>query len=321
MNNPLIYTDPSGEFFYIIPNIGWSPQGGLSIGVSFVVGIPGVVSAQAGIGYSFKSNDLYGSAGVTAALNTLYVSASTNSGFSAGYSFGFTPYSGVPISTNITTVGVNYNISNNSWSGNVSAWQVDKSGWTFNPSVSAMIYPEQTTNFVRGKGWNDNDAVLSNYKAGKYNLKGHTWQDAALDYFGFKGSYDSELSSEGHCDENGVITYSPNAFVNGFDYLNRVAAEEMYHSRDVGRGTYDDVDWNDQYQKAMAQAEGEYKANKFLYHRSGLFKAANKDDLCNRITRHGNVYGAFDKYLTPNNYYYNFTYKWWHCIYNIPKKW
>jgi hypothetical protein len=45
LNNPLIYVDETGEFFWIIPNISWSKSGGLSIGISVIVGIPGVASA------------------------------------------------------------------------------------------------------------------------------------------------------------------------------------------------------------------------------------------------------------------------------------
>ena len=71
-NNPLLYTDPSGEFLWLIPNIGWSPKGGVNIGLTCVVGVPGVMSAQA---------------------------------------------------------------------SKCSEWGVDKTGWTFNPSVSVMIYP------------------------------------------------------------------------------------------------------------------------------------------------------------------------------------
>jgi hypothetical protein len=41
--NPLKYTDPSGDLqigpFYLSLNIGWSAQGGLSLGISGGVGI------------------------------------------------------------------------------------------------------------------------------------------------------------------------------------------------------------------------------------------------------------------------------------------
>ena len=151
LNNPLKYTDPSGEFFFLIPHIGWSKSGGLNIGLTAIFGIPSIASVQAGIGYSFKSNDFSATVGATAAFNTVYASYSTQSGFSVGWSAGLSPQMGFPISTNFLSTGVNYNITHDSWSGNVSAWGVDKNGVMFNPSVSVMVYPEHTTNLVRGQ--------------------------------------------------------------------------------------------------------------------------------------------------------------------------
>ena len=80
LNNPLMFTDPDGELLWLIPNIGWSKEGGLSIGVSVVFGLPGAASAQIGVGYNFKSNDVYSYAGSTLAMNTVYTSVSSQSG-------------------------------------------------------------------------------------------------------------------------------------------------------------------------------------------------------------------------------------------------
>jgi len=141
LNNPLIYTDPDGELIWIIPNIGWSKSGGLSIGVSVVVGLPGVLSAQAGVGYSFGNNDFNVYAGASAGLMTAYTSYSTQSGWNAGYSVGLSPFSGLPISTNFLTTGYNYNITNDYSSMNFSAWTFGQDGsTTFNPSFS-VAYP------------------------------------------------------------------------------------------------------------------------------------------------------------------------------------
>jgi hypothetical protein len=144
-NNPLKYADPGGEFFWIIPNIGWSKNGGLSIGISVVVGFNGGLSAQAGIGYNFGGGGFYAYAGVTYMFNTAYASYSYSGGFSTGYTAGLSLYSGFPVSTNFTTVGANYNITHNSWSGNLSAWSVDKSGWSFSKNYDYLrgIYEEE----------------------------------------------------------------------------------------------------------------------------------------------------------------------------------
>ena len=196
LNNPLKYTDPSGELFWIIPNIGYSKEGGLSFGLTFAVGLPGLWSAQAIVGYAIGSQSIYGSVGVSCAGITGYVSASysfkNEQTFSSiGVTAGLSPYSGVPVSTNFLTVGASCDLTYSkaagydvSFTGSLSAWSYNTSAkaWNFNPSVSAMVYPEHTTNLVRGQGFRSNDAVLKRFVAAN-NHQG------ALDYFGFEGKY------------------------------------------------------------------------------------------------------------------------------------
>ena len=196
LNNPLRYVDPSGELFWVIPNIGYSEEGGLSLGLTFAVGLPGLWSAQASVGYSVGSQSVYASAGVTFAGVTGYISAgysfSNEQAFSSiGITAGLSPYSGVPFSTNILTVGASCDLVYSKAAGydvsftyNLSAWSYNTTAkaWNFNPSVSVMVYPEHTTNLVRGQGFRSNDAVLKRFVAAN-NHQG------ALDYFGFEGKY------------------------------------------------------------------------------------------------------------------------------------
>lgn len=202
LNNPLKYTDPSGEFFWLVPNIGYSKEGGLSFGLTAAVGLPGLWSAQASLGYSVGSQSIYGSAGVTFVGITGYVSAgysfkNEQAFASIGITAGLSPYSGVPVSTNFLTVGGSLDFTSSKtggadWSltGNLSAWSYNTSakGWNFNPSVSVMVYPEHTTNLMRGQGFRSNDAVLRRFVAAN-NHQG------ALDYFGFEGKYDPNKAS------------------------------------------------------------------------------------------------------------------------------
>jgi hypothetical protein len=182
-NNPLVYTDPDGNYaFFILPTIGWSKSGGLSIGLTFGVGFAGGLSAQVGIGYNFKNQDLSVYAGASIAFNTVYAAYLISGGASVGYTAGLSMFSGTLISSNIATAGASYNFSNNSWGGNVSAWQVGSNGWNFDPSVSVAVFSEQTTNLVRGQGFRNNNRVLYDYvRHGNYQ--------GALDYFGFEGTY------------------------------------------------------------------------------------------------------------------------------------
>lgn len=159
----------------------------MSIGISFVFGIPGGASLQAGIGYNFKSKDVNAFMGATFMMNTVYMNMSSSSGVSMGYTAGLSPFSGVQIGTNFASIGVNYNLSNNGLSGNLSAWTVDRNGFTFDPSFSAMVFPEQTTNFVRGQGFRNNNQVLRRFVANNQHKK-------ALEYFGFDGTQAKEGS-------------------------------------------------------------------------------------------------------------------------------
>jgi hypothetical protein len=320
MNNPLMYTDESGELVWIIPNIGWSKEGGLSIGVSVVVGIPIGISAQAGIGYSFGSNDANGYIGATAAMNTVYASYSLNSGGSVGYTAGLSPFSGLPISINFGTLGVNYNISHNSWSGNVSAWQVDQGGWTFDPSVSVMILPEQTTNFVRGQGFKNNNQVLSNFvNAGN--------QQGALDYFGFNAMYSNKFDNPAWYDySNNGIYLSKDAF-SSYDNLYGYYMKENYYAREVQQGGTREIQ-----SKADLRAGGinvgaldktelgyamnarqEIKGYMYAYKNQGLYPNTS-------IDFRGQINNIFGPYVVPNPYQYNPS-SLQRAFYRIPRYW
>lgn len=314
MNNPLRYVDPSREYipFFIVPNISWSPQGGLNVGIMAGIGLPGAFSAQVGVSYNVDNHDATAFVSSSAYFNTVYASYNTRSGFSVGYTAGLTIYSGVPISSNVATVGVNYNISNNTWSGNVSAMQVDNNGWTFNPSISVMVAPEETTNLIRGQGFRNNNQVLSRFvKAKDYN--------GALEYFGFEGVFDADANNPGNTDLQGNITYNSIAFSKGYDYFHYVASEEMFHQRDILAGNYNNVDWDDKLQKNDALAEGEYKANMYQYRNQGPFPRHGQSKLMlKRINYYGDWLGKFKGNYSSD---YGFQAKPWHVIYKIPRKW
>ena len=253
LNNPLKYTDPDGDFFWIIPNIGWSKEGGLSLGLTFAVGLPGLWSAQASVGYSISSQTIYGSAGVTCAGVTGYVSAgySTKNGqisASLGVTAGLSPYSGVPVSTNFFTVGASYDYTysktlggNFSFTGQLSAWSYNSSikEWHFNPSISAMVLPEHTTNLVRGQGFRSNDYVLRRFVANNQHQE-------ALQYFDIEGKYHPQKAKGAEYVEGtnyygstnpktGDISFGDLAF-DSYDNLRGIYEKELYSSNKVHRG-------------------------------------------------------------------------------------
>lgn len=281
-----------------------------------VVGVPGVWSAQAGVGYNTGygpgEGSVYGYVGATAAMNTVSASYSTSGGFSVGYSAGATVFSGLPISTNFASVGVNYNFSNSSFSGNLSAWQIDQNGVRFNPSFSMMVFPEETTNLVRGGKFINNDAMLKTFTDAK-NYQG------ALEYFGFKGTYDpnNELfqggNDPGAVDPYGTgdIYYNTTAFNGGFDKLYFVAEHERRHSFDVRSGKYENLVLTKQ-----QLAGEEFNTWAYSYRRQGLYREHGYD-IGIRLNSYGAVAG-----INPDIVFsYSFYRPWWHRIYRVPRRW
>lgn len=318
-NNPLLYTDPSGEFLWLIPNIGWSQNGGFSIGLTFMIGIPGTMSAQASIGYNFQSNDFNTSVGGTVAFNTVYVNYSTQSGLSTGWSLGLSPQMGFPISTNFTSLGVNYSISNNSWSGNISAWGVDKTGWTFNPSVSVMIYPEHTTNLVRGQGFRSNNQVFNRMMQGDYACQ------EILDYFGFEGTYDpgNKLFKKYGNDPaitdptTGEIYYHDFPFEGHFDRLHFIADHERKHRANVLSGKYA----GKKITEVMLASEevDAYFHNKYNY---GLYIKSKDDyDIKEMLTNRINKFNGESLKIDVNSILMGDHCRWYDFIFKIPRLW
>ncbi len=90
-----------------------------------------------------------------------------------------------------------------------------------------MIFPERTTNLVRGKGFHDNDYVLLQFvDAGKYQ--------EALDYFGFEGRYvedDNDVSS--FDPKTGTIRYRSLSFIS-YSELMYSYLKELFHKNRYG---------------------------------------------------------------------------------------
>jgi hypothetical protein len=219
---------------------------------------------------------------------------------------------GFPISTNITSVGVNYNITHNTWSGNISALYVDKNGWTFNPSISAMIYPEHATNLVRGQGFRSNEAVFQRFVA-------NGQQQKALDYFGFKGTYAPDKTNGYPATTNtqtGEIFYADSPFEGNFDRLAFMADHEMKHRANVLSGKYKDVELTQEVHDTE-----EWNTYLYNYKNQGMYRK-NGIDIVDRIKDYGMRAGMYELIVTPSkSYSTTFNPAWWHWIYQIPRKW
>jgi RHS repeat-associated protein len=325
LNNPLRYVDPDGEWFWLIPNVGYSKDGGLSFGLTFAVGLPGLCSAQASLGYSVGSQSIYGSIGVSYAGFTGYVSAgysfkNEQAFASIGITAGLSPYSGVPVSTNFLTVGASCDLTYSkaagydvSFTGNLSAWSYNTSAkaWNFNPSVSAMVYPEHTTNLVRGQGFRSNDAVLKRFVAAN-NHQG------ALDYFGFEGRYTpgGKHGNDAWYGTETGIHYSDGAFTS-YDDLYCSYTKESFEQLRHRTNTWAEPS-NPTGIFELDRWLAEYEGHLYLYKNQGLYPNTTTDlsltlDNCiNEMIRINSwfdvpVYGAVP----------SFKKEWWHFVYRI----
>jgi hypothetical protein len=144
LNNPLIYTDPSGDFF-AFPTIGWSQNSGLELGFTVGLGVPGF-GVQYNLSYSFGSNTYGHTISTSAGFTSVYSSYSTTTGWTSGYSFGITPFNS-PVSANFLSMGNSYNWKSGLWSSHVSAWNLTPgNGWDFNPGFGFVPFYYSNTN-------------------------------------------------------------------------------------------------------------------------------------------------------------------------------
>jgi hypothetical protein len=214
--------------------------------------------------------------GASFGFNSVTAIASPN-GLSVSYSAGLSKYSGVPISTNFLSANVNYNIDHNTWSGNISAYNISKKdGWTFDPSLSAMIYPEQFTNFVRKGRFIDNNVMLKTFtNASDYQ--------GALEYFGFEGKYNPDIKSKRYQSEDywgatnsktGEISYGNLAFED-YSTLYGIYIKESYSARKIQSGLSIEKLPNDLQGLGMDTYLEEIHGYVHAYKRQGLFSGHN----------------------------------------------
>lgn len=139
MNNPVMYTDPDGELFFLMPYVNYSANGGWEFGLTagFMWGF-GSVSGT--ISYSTGSSDLSLSAGVSSMGLSASAGYSTCGGFFAGvnYGFGGLGYGGINISSNMLGVGMNYS-QGNGFSINNFGLSMSPNGIGFNPGLGVSL--------------------------------------------------------------------------------------------------------------------------------------------------------------------------------------
>ncbi len=179
-------------------------------------------------------------------------------------------------------------------------------------ALMTTLTSENLKNAIKGEGFYTNKNVFDRMMQGTSN-RDYTC-DEILSYFGFEGKFDPTRNNPGAVDIKGNIYYNEVAFEKNYDYLKLVATEENFHKIDLLSGNYSDVNWNDPVEKMINQGIGEHKAKMFLYKNQGLFRNHNHD-----LVKYINQYGIdAGYYLTEKEL---FKYKTWHLLYKIPRRW
>ena len=235
LNNPLVYTDPSGEFIFtaLLPGVGvfldamcWGAVIGGGIG-----GIRGAMTE----GMTFWDGAWRGA--VVGAVGGLMAPIG-----GAGMTFGANL--GLGTAEGAITGGLDAALWGNDIGKGI-LWGVAAG------AVFTTLTSENFSNWTKGKGFYNNENVFNNFKVGKYGIpEGSTWQQEALNYFGFEGLYKPDLSGPsyhpegsywGKTLENGDIAFGDLAFGN-YATLKGTYIKESFHAQKVLNGIpYDKV--------------------------------------------------------------------------------
>jgi len=294
--NPFKYTDPSGEWVWLV----FAVYGAWQMGI------------QAGVAAENNGGDFW------------------KDGFWKGALVGFA--TGALSASGIAPLGTNW-IGTTVWGAAVgtasSAGMVWASGskdysniWkgTVTGAVTGFMASQEFGNLRGGKGFASNDKVLENFKAGKYDITGFdTWQDAALDYFGFEGKYSNIYDNDGWHSSKSGIGYSDGAFTS-YDNLKQSYKKEIFEKNAILNRTKVEPLNPTGVSNVDIWAE-EYAGHLHLYKNNGLYPNATPRPIdplknCIDMMRFYNRLFETEIFNIPS-----FRQKWWHFIYKIPRLW
>ena len=304
LNNPLKYTDPSGEFFTLLASILCPPL--LPIGISMDIGW---------MSGAHKSN--------------YYPDVSKFEGACKGALSG-------AFGGSLSIIGGGNIICNVLWGGaqgaitgvfDAALWgdNLGNAFWNgliFGASFS-LLTSQNLKNLIRGKGFYNNERVFENFRDGKYVIPdGVEWQQECLDYFGFEGTYDPQYEYFLRNDEpaitlpkTGDIYYNVYPFEGNYDRLYFIANHEAYHRLNVLSGKYDGKVITD-----IIRGEEEWNAYIHNYRNQGRYKK-HGIDIVERINKYGQDALFYDYIISQFSVIWNgFEEKLWHKIFKIPRR-
>lgn len=339
LNNPLKYTDPTGEYLNIILGAimggisGYMMADAAGLKGKFWYALAGAAIGAASGGASMAITQAGGSALVAGAASGAIAGAGYG-GLSAGMTGG-----------NVAA-GVIFGGLLGGVTGVLSAWSPFGTTWYGNTAYGALFgagtgaanaaingqdigrgalwggaiggaigfaTSEHSINAIRGQGFRSNNAVLQ-----KYVAAGN--QQGALDYFGFKGIYDPSPQNTGYTESSsgyfgkfdvstGIIHYGDHAF-SSYHNLKSTYYKEMFHYNRMQKGIplkkyysdFPNIDHTLYYPEERLGFIHQYK-------NQGLYTSYTVNSV-NHIGYYA-VQCQMNEYMTP----------WWHFIYKISRRW
>ena len=303
LNNPLKYTDPSGDALFttiatLVP--GLQPLIPLAVSMD-IAAFQGAARADMNGG-----NVLEGYAkGAATGLVGGVLAPIGGAGMSFGKNLAYGVAEGAAVGAFDAWI----------WGNDVGQGML---GGAIGGAVFTTLESENFSNLLKKGEFLTNANLYENMMANGVD------KQKILDYFGFEGMYDpgheifSKIGPEPAATnaKNGDIVFNKYPFEGSYDRLKAIALHETQHSNNVLSGKYDNIKID-----AIVNATEEYNTWLYTYRNQGLYPNHGIDILKN-IRLYGTQAGIHVPEVTPSGFRSNiFKEKWWHFIYKIPRRW
>ena len=292
MNNPVMYCDPDGEFF-------WAPViVGAMVG-AFFGGIRADQKGENFLGGMIKGAFVGGLGGTLGGIGGAGLNYAENL-FLGVWEGGFTGYVDGLVWGEDAGKSMLYGMASG--------------------AVFTTLTSENLKNALKGYGFKTNANVFEDFKAGKYPLKSDSWQQDALDYFEFEGRYTpGKHDNDAWYGAESGIHYSDGAFTSYDDLLCSYSKESFEKTRHLTNTWEQPANSTGFWEIDRWQAE--YVGHVDLYRNQGLYPKITTDlkqpiNSCIKTMEDYNFLLNEKVFFIPSE----FKEKWWYFIYKIPRR-
>jgi hypothetical protein len=210
LNNPLKYTDPSGNW-YIFPSVSYSYYGGLSVGISAGFGIPGGASVGGSVSYNFRQKNWTFTGNASFSGLYAYAGYDTKAGVVAGVGAGFSSFTAGNFSfpMNLTGLSINYS-GKGGMSLSMFGFNMGSDGVIFDPSITVGLtmkwgtldFEDSETSSVTNL---EDSSLKSQEEANSYTKDlGLNKKDHGIDNVEY-GHVNETISDKYSWNENGIL--------------------------------------------------------------------------------------------------------------------